>query len=315
MSLDLLRGFRIAARHLSFTRAARELFITQPAISREIKTLEEQLGQPLFRRVNRSLQLTAAGAELYRAAEEALALIDATEERLTGGSRALGITTTTALASSWLVPRLPEFTRRHPEIETRIAASNDTIDLVREQLDVAIRYVPRGSDVPGGELLVDYATFPVCAPELLRDRARPLRNPTDLARHTLLDFEAVLYGRAWSDWAQWFSAMKVRGVKPVSTLRFSHYDQVIQAALSGVGIAIGKVPHLTRHLRKGVLHAPLGRDWAARLGSFHIVLAPGAAERGPVTAFVAWLREQVRLDALPSPRRGASAQSRLRRPR
>src|SRR5258707_13429769 len=114
LSLDLLRGFRSAARHLSFTRAARELFVTQSAISREIKKLEQQLGQPLFHRVNRALQLTHAGEELYRATDEALAMIDAATDRLTGSERTLGITTTTALASLWLVPRLQQFTRHHP---------------------------------------------------------------------------------------------------------------------------------------------------------------------------------------------------------
>src|SRR5438876_8688541 len=99
LSLDLLRGFRAAARHLSFTRAAHELFVTQPAISREVKTLEEQLGQPLFKRVNRALQLTDAGRELYRAADEALGILDTATARIGRTTRGLSVTTTTALAS------------------------------------------------------------------------------------------------------------------------------------------------------------------------------------------------------------------------
>src|SRR6266571_3114006 len=151
LSLDLLRGFRVAARHLSFTRAASELFVTQPAISREIKTLEEQLGQPLFHRVNRALQLTHAGEELYRAVDEALALIDSTAERLATCEKTLSVTTTTALASLWLAPRLPQFSRLHPGIDVQIAASNDKPDLERDQLDIAIRFVARGADAPNGE--------------------------------------------------------------------------------------------------------------------------------------------------------------------
>src|SRR6266568_5099426 len=127
LSLDLLRGFRAAARHLSFTRAANELFVTQSAISREIKTLETQLGQPLFHRVNRALQLTHAGEQLYRAADEALALIDATTERLAGSGSTVAVTTTNALASLWLAPRLPRFNRIHPGIGVRVAASNDKL--------------------------------------------------------------------------------------------------------------------------------------------------------------------------------------------
>ena len=149
LSLDLLRGFRAAARHLSFTRAAHELFVTQSAISREIKTLEEQIGQPLFHRVHRALQLTRAGEELYRAADEALTQLDAVTDRLAGSGRALTVTTTTALASLWLAPRLPRFTRLRPEIDVRIVASNDKPDLERDQLDIAIRFVPRqGRTVP-----------------------------------------------------------------------------------------------------------------------------------------------------------------------
>lgn len=155
LSLGLLRGFRAAARHLSFTRAARELDVTQPAISREIKALEAQLGQPLFHRVARTLTLAQAGEQLFRATDEALSLIDAAAERVAGGGGALSVTTTTALASAWHVPRLGAFTRRHPDIDVRIAASNDTVDLEREHVDLAIRYVPPWADTPGGECLVD----------------------------------------------------------------------------------------------------------------------------------------------------------------
>src|SRR5258706_283530 len=150
LSLDLLRAFRSAARHLSFTRAAREQFVTQSAVSRAMRTLEEQLGQPLFHRVNRALTLTHAGEELYRASDEALGLIDAATDRLTGSARALAFTTTTALASTWLVPKLPQFTRLHPGTDVRIFASNDMVDLEREHIDVALRFVPPGADAPNG---------------------------------------------------------------------------------------------------------------------------------------------------------------------
>jgi DNA-binding transcriptional LysR family regulator len=316
LSLDLLRGFCVAARHLSFTRAAQELFVTQPAISREIKTLEDQLGQPLFRRVNRTLQLTHAGQELHRAAEEALALLETTVERIAAPGKALSVTTTTSLASLWLAPRLARFTRAHPGIDVRIAAVNDMVNLnlEREHLDVAIRFVAPGWDIPGGEWLVDYETFPVCSPRLAHDRTRPLKTPADLARHALLDFERIAFGRPWSDWAHWFQGMDLRPVKPAGTLRFSHYDQAIQAAVEGSGVAIGKRPHLTRYLKDGLLCAPFDRDWVAKLGSFYIVVAPGAAEREPVADFVSWLRSQVSEDegSTAAPTRGARRESRPR---
>ena len=116
LSLDLLRGFRLAARYLSFTRAARELFVTQSAISREIRTLESQMGRPLFRRVHRTLELTPVGEQLYRAVDDALGGLDAVIERLSGEGVLLTVTTTPALASLWLAPRLSRFTRICPYV-------------------------------------------------------------------------------------------------------------------------------------------------------------------------------------------------------
>ena len=297
VSLHLVRGFWVAARQLSFTKAAAELFVTQSAVSREIKKLEEQLGQPLFRRVNRTLQLTQAGEELYRAVSEALVLIDAATDRLAGVERSLTVTTTIPLASLWLVPRLPRFTQQHPELDVRIVASNDVLDLVQAQVDIAIRYASLGGATPLGKPLVGYSTFPVCTPALMRDPARPLRTFADLAQHVLLEFETTVHGRPWYDWEQWFSAVKTAKFKPAGRQRFSHYDQVVEAALAGSGVAIGKRPHLNSKLQAGTLCAPFGTDGVATLGSFYVVVAPSATGRGAVgEAFVAWLRSEVRRD-------------------
>ncbi|HZA95463.1 MAG TPA: LysR substrate-binding domain-containing protein [Burkholderiaceae bacterium] len=296
LSLDLLRGFRVAARHLSFTRASQELFVTQSAISREIKTLEDQIGQPLFQRLHRALQLTRAGEELYRAADEALTLLDAVTNRLSGSAKALTVTTTTALASLWLAPRLPRFNRLHPQIDVRIVATNDKPDLEREQLDIAIRFVSPDGDSPDAEQLMTAVCFPVCAPPLACDRARPLHALDDLALHVRLDYEGARDGRRFSEWDFWFDAMKIRPIEPTSTLRFSQYDQWLPAAIEGAGVAIGVLPHLTQQLRDGVLCAPFGRDAIAKRGSFFIVLRRDVAERDAVKAFVDWLRSEVRRD-------------------
>lgn len=298
LSLDLLRGFRMAARYLSFTRAAQELFVTQSAISREIKTLEEQIGKPLFRRVHRTLQLTHAGEELYRVTDEALALLDAATDRIAESREVLAVTTTTALASLWLLPRLPRFYHLHPALDVRITASNDKLDLEREQLDIAIQPVPHGGVVPNGEHLLDVDIFPVCSPALARDGAHPLRETVDLAHHVRLDFETIRDGRPWSEWDVWFSAMKIPEVAPASTLRFfSHYDQVIPAAIEGSGVAMGARPHLNNYLRDGVLCAPFGLHMAVNLSSFFIVRRRNVGGSDAVEAFVAWLRSEVRRDS------------------
>jgi LysR family transcriptional regulator, glycine cleavage system transcriptional activator len=292
LSLDLLRGFRAAARHLSFTNAARELFITQSAVSHQVKSLEEQIGRPLFRRVNRALQLTAAGAELFRAVDGALAQIDAATQRLVGPWRSLSVTTTVALASTWLVPRLSGFQKAHPEIDLRVVATNDTVDLVRDNIDIAIRFATLQMPVPSPDKVFDYLQFPVCAPSLARSRSNPLRSAADLARHVLIDFETVLYGRAWYDWERWSSAMRLKNVRGTGWMRFSHYDQVIEAARKGSGVAIGKWPHLTDDLREGRLVAPLGTKGTAVVGGFYLEIAE-AAEREAAKVFVAWLRNEV----------------------
>lgn len=297
LSLDLLRGFRLAARHLSFTRAAQELCVTQSAISREVKTLEDQIGQPLFRRVHRALQLTRAGEELYRATDDALALLDAAAERIAETGETVSVTTTTALASLWLAPKLPRFNRLHPAINVRIVASNEKPDLEREQLDIAIRFVPKGADTPSGERLFDCEIFPVCSPALIGNETRPLKIPADLAHHVRLDFETIRDGRPWSEWDVWFGAMKIPAVKPASTLRFSQYDHVIPAAIDGGGVAMGARPHLAPHLTAGILCAPFGSDSTANLGSFYVVTRPNAIASDATEAFLAWLRSEVRRDS------------------
>jgi LysR family transcriptional regulator, glycine cleavage system transcriptional activator len=313
LSLDLLRGFRAAARHLSFTRAAQELFVTQSAISREIKTLEAQIGQPLFHRVHRALQLTHAGEDLYRAADEALTQLDAVTDRLSSSGRSLTVTTTTALASLWLAPRMMRFNRLCSEIDVRIVASNDKPDLERDQHDVAIRFVAAGADTPNAELLVGCECFPVCSPTLARDPARPLRTPADLSRHVRLDYETVRDGRRLSEWDFWFDAMKIRAVTPASTLRFPQYEQWLPAAIEGAGVAIGVLPHVTQQLRDGLLCAPFGRKMIANRGTFFVVLRRDVAERRSVKEFVAWLRREVRSASalsLAPPREGKRSKTR-----
>jgi DNA-binding transcriptional LysR family regulator len=295
ISLDLLRGFTAAARHLSFTRAAQELFLTQPAISREIRTLEAQLGQPLFRRANRTLQLTVAGQDLFVATQEALDLLDAAVDRVGSRGKIFSVTTTTSLASVWLAPRIADYVRQHPGLDIRLVAVNDMVNLnlERGQLDVAIRFVPSGWDIPEGERLVEYEIFPVCSPRLLKSLRHPLRTPADLAHHVLLDFERLAYGGSWSDWDRWFRGVNLQRVQPLGTLHFSHYDQVIHAALEGNGLAMGKRPHLERYLNEGVLCAPFGAKWIAHPGAFYLVVDPIAAAGEPVGGFVQWLRAQL----------------------
>ena len=268
--------------------------MTQPAISREIKTLEEQLGQALFHRINRALQLTPAGEELYRVTDETLAQLDAVVDRIAGTGTILTVTTTSGLASLWLAPRLPRFIRAHPGIDVRVVASNDKPNLERDQIEVAIRFVGAGGDVPDSERLLDCKSFPVCAPALAQGASHPIRTPADLAHHVRLDYETLRDGRRLSEWDFWFDTKKIRRVKPASTLLFPQYDQVVAAAIEGSGVAMGVLPHVAEHLREGVLCAPFGSDGMAHRGTFYVVRRPDVAGRDTVEAFIAWLWDEAR---------------------
>src|SRR6266536_781857 len=175
--LAFFQGFEAAARTLSFTKAAEELFITQSAVSRQIKALEQHLGLKLFERRPRSLQLTESGQALYRIATDVLDRLQSATDRLKAETRArqLSITTTTGFASLWLIPRLRRFTSLHPDIDVRISATTDALNLERSLIDLAIRYC-RPETVPEGAVkLFGAEMIPMCSRALVRDKARPLK--------------------------------------------------------------------------------------------------------------------------------------------
>lgn len=303
--LDLLRGFESAARHLSFTKAAAELFLTQSAVSRQVQALEEALGVPLFQRRHRALLLTDEGQLLRQTVTQMLAQLRSTVERIAApGARLLTVTTMVTFASLWLVPRLAQFRRVHPEIDVRIAANNAILDLDRDRIDVAIRYLAPDRAPAQAVRLFDEEVVPVCAPALARDASRPLREPPDLARHVLLhdDPAASPYpALPYLQWDVWLEAMGLPDLQPAGALHFSHYDQMIQAAANGEGVALGRLPLLSRQIRDGRLVAPFEHSRRRGRGTvstraYFLVIAPGAAAREEVRHFVDWLRDEARQD-------------------
>jgi LysR family glycine cleavage system transcriptional activator len=297
-SLDPIRGFEAAARHLSFTRAAEELFITQSAVSRQIKALEDHLGVPLFTRMNRALLLTEAGTRLYRTAALMLKLVDSAVNKLQNepASRMLTVTTTVSFASLWLVPRLAAFRKLHPEIDVRIAANDALLHLDRDQIDLAVRFCEPGSAPQGALRLAREEVFPVCSPKLVRDRKRPLKAPENLQHHVLLHLDDAGARWPWLDWAQWFVAMKVRDLKPAGSLRFSHYDQLIRAAIDGEGVALGRTPLVRRLISAGQLVAPFDSKTVSSRQYF-VVASAASAKRHEVKMFADWLLMEAKRDS------------------
>lgn len=292
-SLDFLKGFEAAGRLLSFTRAAEELFVTQSALSRQVQALEEALGVELFVRGHRALALTPAGAAFHRDVVAALNALATAADAARGAVRAPGLTlsTTVSFASLWIIPRLAEFRRRHPAIEVYISANDRLVDLGRGDVDVAVRYLPDAKTPEGAVRLFGERMMPVVSPQLVRRGGTPLASPADLARHVLLHLDDPEGRTPWLDWSVWLAANGQPGLKPAGSLRFTLYDQVIQAAVAGQGVALGRVPLIAGHLRDGRLVAPFPKRYESARG-YYAVVAPHAIERADVRAFVAWLHDE-----------------------
>ncbi len=294
-SLDLLRGFEAAARRLSFTLAGEELHLSQSAVSRQIQELEGQLGVPLFQRKHRSLALTEAGQLLYPAASQVLATMRAVTDRLraAGGQRVVSVTTNISFAALWLVPRLARFTRENPGVDVRISADTRLHDLERDGFDVALRYCPPAMAGPQAQRLFGETVFPVCSPALAADPKRPLKSPADLARHVLLHIDDPDGQTPWLSWRSWLEAEGLGELRPSANLRFTNYSEVMPAALSGQGVALGRSPLVRDALRAGALVAPFRRE-AETSRAFYLVSAAGAGARPEVARFIEWARREAR---------------------
>jgi LysR family transcriptional regulator, glycine cleavage system transcriptional activator len=278
--LSSLRAFEAAARHLSFTRAAAELHVTQAAVSHQVKALEDWLGLKLFRRQNRNVFLTEAGQAYLPAVREAFdGLAEATRRlRQRDGQAKLVVSVTLSFAAKWLMPRLGRFRRLHPEIEFMIDATDRIVDLGREEVDVALRY--GAGSWPGlvARPLLKEELFPACSPAL----AAALRRPEDLAKHTLLHDEMR------QDWRMWLLAAGVKGVDPTRGPTFTNSAMCVQAAIDGEGVVLGRSALVAADLAAGRLVRP----FAVRLPTeyaYYVVHTPRAGELPRVKAFVEWL--------------------------
>lgn len=262
--LNALRAFEASARHLSFTRAADELCVTQAAISHQIKALEERLGVSLFRRSNRGLKLTDEGVALAPTLFEAFGAIDRLFERFeTGGvQEVLTVSAVGTFAVGALLERLPAFRKAHPGIDLRLLTNNNKVDLVTEGLDCAIRFGDGAWHGIEAELICTAPLSPLCTPAL----ARSLREPADLLRAPLL--------RSYrpQDWPAWFRAAGLQN----SAVRGPLFDSsliMVQAAMRGEGVALAPHGLFRRELESGQIVRPFGIEaemdgyWLTRLKS------------------------------------------------
>lgn len=290
--LSALRAFEAAARLASFSKAADELSVTPAAVSHQIAALEADLGVSLFRRGNRAVELTPSARVLLPGLTEAFAGIQASVRRLRAhnDTGTLNVTASPSFAGKWLVQRLHRFQEKFPEIDVRISATDEVIDLTRGDFDIAIRYGTGrypGVDV---ELLLKNEVFPVCSPELLHN-GPPIDTPEDLARHPLIHDQAVDRDPLAPTWSMWLKAAGVRHLPNSPGLSVSTNHLALETAIAGHGIALANSTIAAADLAAGRLVRLFSLS-LPDLFAFYIVTAPGALDRPKVRAFHDWLRQE-----------------------
>ena len=289
--LNSLVAFEAAARHLSFTHAAAELNVTQGAISRQVRLLEEYLGAALFERTTRRIDLSPTGAQYYEAVHATLLQL----ARATGnirhwrGAQQVTVLTSTALASLWLLPKVAEFQRDNEEIELRIIANDHVKDKSRLECDLAVFYCrAQPKDVATTPLFAE-EIFPVCSPDYLAKHPE-LKNPEDLRACTWLWLDDT--PGDWIGWREWLQQLGCAGVEPRRRININSYSMVLQSALSGQGVALAWSNLVGHHLETGTLVRPI--DAVVRTDARFCLIEPQdhGAWRQSVKRFRAWLLDQ-----------------------
>jgi LysR family glycine cleavage system transcriptional activator len=277
---------------MSFTKAADELHVTPAAISHQVNALEQDLGIRLFHRMNRAIELTDSARVLLPGLSEAFAGLQSAVGRLRAhnDTGTLTVTASPSFAAKWLVLRLNRFQEQHPQIDVRISATDELVDLAKSDFDIAIRYgcgkYP-GLDV---ELLFTNEVFPACSPQLLT-AGPPLRSPEDLARHTLIHDQAIERDPLVPTWPMWLKAAGVRNVPATAGLTFNSMSLALDAAIAGQGVVLAYSNIAAADLAAGRLVRLFSLALPDQF-AYYIVAVPGALERPKVRAFRDWLRQE-----------------------
>jgi LysR family glycine cleavage system transcriptional activator len=287
--LTALRAFDAAARHMSFAKAAEELNVTPAALSFQIKSLEEHLGQPVFRRLNRAVELTEAGRALAPGVEDAFQTLMTSwrATRRLHDNTTLNVTAGPAFTAKWMAPRLYEFAQAHPEIDLRFFASLRIVDLARDEIDVAIRFGYGPDPAYFAQPLAREWFTPVMTPEM----AARFPTPDSLKQAPLIFDDSVTFLDPPCDWAAWFRAMGV-DFAPTHGPRFSQADHAVDAALAGVGIVLGRRALVVKDIHEGRLVAPYGTALMSS-AHFRFLCMKGAENRPHIKALRDWIMAEI----------------------
>jgi LysR family transcriptional regulator, glycine cleavage system transcriptional activator len=284
--LNSLRAFEAAARHASFSRAGDELGVTHGAVSKQIKALEEDLGRPLFSRSVRQVKLTSAGrefmAEVTPALERIAAIAGALRQAPLSVGQQVRINSRPSFALRWLIPHLPRFVRVHPEIEPQVITSTlPPARLPQSEFDIIIRGVqPRWPDYLRRHAFLRESAYPMAAPTLLEER--PIHRAEDLSAHVLL--QTATRERDWEDW---LARARCPGLRSASELWFEHQQFTLQAAIDGMGVALGLAALAGADLATGRLAPVFPHGPRLKLAPYSYALVPNAAEGA--RRFAEWL--------------------------
>lgn len=285
--LNALKAFESAARHLSFTKAADELFVTQAAVSHQIKSLESFLSTKLFHRKNRSLLLTEEGQGYFQDLRDIFVQMQEATERLLamGAKGTITVATPPSFASQWLVPKIYQFSAQHTDIDVRIKAIDLDDGFLDDSIDVAVYYgYGRWPGLHSTKLLAQYLT-PMCSPLLLQ-RGKPLNNLDDLRHHTLL------HDGERSAWKNWLDTFKVKNVNVNQGPIFSHTMLILQAASIGQGIALSDTVLAKPDIDSGRLVCPFEERIESK-ESYYLVCNESQADKSKIKVFTDWMLSQV----------------------
>ncbi|MEM5529448.1 transcriptional regulator GcvA [Gammaproteobacteria bacterium AS21] len=289
--LNALKAFEAAARHLSFTKASEELSVTQAAISHQVRTLEEYFGIAMFNRSHQRLTLTAAGKAYLPKLTQAFDLVADGYKDLNKDKQfsILNIKAPSSFSVQWLVPRLTQFQITNPDVYIRLSAQDNDFDFFPEAFDIEIRYLLGEDDNPNSDLLFKEEIFPVCSPDLISG-TNPLREPEDLASHTLLHIN--FYPEDWEMWLQQV------GVSCVDCERGHRFDQsvlTLNAAAQGLGVAIGRTPIVNQQLTSGSLIEPFNNRLLSK-GGYWLTVKTDLESRQHVDDFRSWILDESHLE-------------------
>jgi DNA-binding transcriptional LysR family regulator len=289
-----LRTFETVARHRNYRLAADELALTQSAVSRQIQSFEEELGVRLFARHTRAVELTSHGVELLASVGNLLSQLDLTVRQIRhkASRQTVSITTFASLASMWLIPRLEMFQRAHPEIDIRVEASDTALDLEAAGVDIALRYGPASRMPAHAVRLFGEQLTPMASPWLLKN-SPPVRDTQDLKNFTLIEsIDASHTHLDWLTWQRWLESRQVTGLQPKQWLHFNYAYQMVQAAMSGQGVVLARLPMVAESLANGDLVEVLPQGRIESPMGYWLIMNTRSTERPEIDNFSRWLKEQ-----------------------